>query len=91
MENKIFTKYFGKVASTIPLESLPIFIQAPLTNPIQISNRPITRARAKSFKEALHGLIITIQDETKETLLKLATMDRHGLLNVIQACKEWVK
>lgn len=66
-------------------------IRAPLKDPIQIPNEPVTKARAKRFKEAFHGLIMTIQDETKETLFKLAPMDGHGLLNVLQAREEWAE
>lgn len=66
-------------------------IRALLKDPLQIPNGKITRSRDKRFKEALHGLIMTIQNETKETLLNLALMDGYGLFNIIQVCDDWTE
>lgn len=61
--------------------------KATLRDPLQIPIGPKTTAKAKSFKEALHRLIMTIQYDPKKTQLNMSPKEDHGLVNLIQATK----
>ena len=51
-------------------------------DPLHVPIGPITRARAKKFKEALIGLI---QDLWADSNCKMGSNNNLGLLNLIQA------
>ena len=58
------------------------FVQDPLSLP----NGPITRLRAKRFKEALNGLIQEIWTDSKKT--KMRSNANQGLVHIIKAIEE---
>jgi hypothetical protein len=55
-------------------------------DPLSLPSGPITRLRAKRFKEALNGLIQEIGANSKKT--KISSNNNHGLVHVIKAIEE---
>ena len=51
---------------------------------------PITRARAKRFKEALNGLIQETWDASKMLKSKMGPSEDQGLVNIIKAI-DWAE
>ena len=52
-------------------------------NPLSLPSGPITRLRAKCFKEALNGLIQENRIDSKKT--KMGSNNNQGLVHVIKA------
>jgi hypothetical protein len=52
-------------------------------DPLSLPSGPITRLRAKRFKEALNGLIQENQANSKKT--KMSSNNNQGLVHVIKA------
>ena len=57
-----------------------------LQDPLSLSIGPITRLRAKRFKEALNGLIQEIWADSKKT--KMGSNANQGLVHIIKAIEE---
>jgi hypothetical protein len=55
-------------------------------DPLSLPSGPITRLRAKRFKEALNGLIQENGVDSKKT--KLGSNNNQGLVHVIKAIEE---
>jgi hypothetical protein len=55
-------------------------------DPLSLPSRPITRLRAKRFKEALNGLIQENWGDSKKT--KMGSNNNQGLVHVIKAIEE---
>jgi hypothetical protein len=55
-------------------------------NPLSLPSDPITRLRAKRFKEALNGLIQENEVDSKKT--KMGPNNDQGLVHVIKAIDE---
>ena len=53
---------------------------------MSFSSGPITRLRAKSFKEALNGLVQEIWADSRKT--KMGSNSNQGLVHVIKAIEE---
>ena len=58
--------------------------QAPLKDPLHVLVGPITRARSKKIREALHGLIQEIWADSKTGHPKLGPKKDEGIINLIQ-------
>ena len=55
-------------------------------DPLSLPSGPITRLRAKHFKEALNGLIQEIWADSKKT--KMGLNNNQGLVHIIKAIEE---
>ena len=55
-------------------------------DPLSFSSGPITRLRAKRFKEALNGLVQEIWADSRKT--KMGSNNNQGLVHVIKAIEE---
>ena len=55
-------------------------------DPLSFSSGPITRLRAKRFKEALNGLVQENWADSKKT--KMGSNNNQGLVHVIKAIEE---
>ena len=55
-------------------------------DPLSLSSGPITRLRAKCFKEVLNGLIRENWADSKNT--KMSSNNNQGLVHVIKAIEE---
>ena len=55
-------------------------------DPLSFSSGPITRLRAKRFKEALNGLVKEIWADSRKT--KMGSNNNQGLVHVIKAIEE---
>ncbi|KAK3189264.1 hypothetical protein Dsin_028825 [Dipteronia sinensis] len=59
-------------------------------DPLHVPVGPITRARAKRFKEALNGLIQNTWADVELLKSKISSHEDHGLVNVIKA-NDWAE
>ena len=59
-------------------------------DPLQVPAGPITRARAKRFKEALNGLIQDTWADSEVSKSKMSPHEDPGLINIIKAI-EWAE
>ena len=79
----------GEIGVAFPVNDDENKGAAPI-DPLHVPVGPITRARAKRFKEALNGLIQDTCADSKLLKSKISPYEDQGLINVIEAM-DWAE
>ena len=78
--------YFGRIAFDEDIKAIKSH------DPIQVPIGPVTRARAKKFKEVLNGLIQEAWAEANQSYswrtIRLDPSEQHRIINMIHVLEE---